>query len=161
MTVKKSEIVFNKNISKEEYEKLFNEFSKNKGYLTKLMNKECNDILGYLVRAEIPGFKDFIAISFEPIFNNRPRFAKSIAINRVLTAGQRKLKRFMEESGDLNNFTSESILDSFDTPREYFESVPDDFVIDNYAEIYEYISAFENKIKTYYNDNSNIKIVVI
>lgn len=169
MATKKSEIIFNKNVSNNEFENIFNEFSKNKGYMTKLLNKNENEVIGYLVRAEIPEFENFVAISFVPCpdiykYNKKmnQRFTKCVAMNKVLNGGTRKLLKYIKEHGTVDSFESETILKNIIAPENLYKETLDYYKSDNfsYEDIYNYIIAFENKIKTYYN-NKNIKIVVI
>jgi len=168
MTTKKSNIIFNKNISKEEYQNLFEQFKKYNGYMTKLIDKRDNSIIGYLTRSEIPGHKNFVAISFVPFSDyyysssRNTRFVKSIAMNKVLNAGTRKLQKFVEENGSIKNFESETILSKIISPENLDEETKEyyNYNGNTYNDIYNYIISFENKIKTYYN-NKQIKIVVI
>lgn len=169
MAIKKSEIIFNKNVSNDEFESIFNKFSQNKGYMTKLLNKKDNEVIGYLVRAEIPEFKNFVAISFVPCSNTHKynqkmnqRFTKCVAMNKVLNGGIRKLTKYIKANGNVDSFESETILQNIIAPEHLYEDTLNYYKGDNfsYEDIYNYIIAFENKIKTYYN-NKNIKIVVI
>jgi hypothetical protein len=167
MTTKKSNIIFNKNISKEEYQSLFEQFKKHNGYMTKLIDKRDNSIIGYLTRSEIPGHKNFVAISFVPFSDyysssRNTRFVKSIAMNKVLNAGTRRLQKFVEKNGSIKNFESETILSKIISPENLDEETKEYYNYNGstYNDIYNYIISFENKIKTYYNDKQ-IKIVVI
>lgn len=159
-----------KHISKAEFQKIFDEFQSYHGYMTKLFDKMTYAkpvTAGYLIRAEIPGFDNYIAISFIQNFNDEmpSRFCKAVGIKKVLTGGVRKLNKFIKEHGSLEKFESETILNSFKSRKEilkYFTILSDDaekFVL-KYDEFLDYIKAFENKIKKYYN-NDNIKLVVI
>jgi hypothetical protein len=161
---KKSAIKFSEFITKNEYQELFKQFQERKGYMTKLYDKFSDNksaILGYLVRAEIPGFKDFIAVSAVGPKDDKSsqRFIKAVAINKVLTAGERVLKHFIKAGGKLENWKSMSITDFMDSVDHQKTRFNEEYV-QKYAELIDYIKAFENKIKKYYN-NENIKIVVI
>ena len=46
-------IVAKLNMSKSEFNELYNEFLRSRGYMTKLVNKKLNDVSGYLIRSEI------------------------------------------------------------------------------------------------------------
>lgn len=166
----KSNSKFSKHITKTEFQKIFDEFQSYHGYMTKLFDKMTYKkpvTAGYLIRAEIPGFDNYIAISFIPNFNDEmsSRFCKAVGIKKVLTGGVRKLNKFIKDHGSLEKFESETILSSFKTSKEiskYFILISDDGekFIKKYDEFLDYIKAFENKIKKYYN-NDNIKLVVI
>lgn len=174
---KKSNVKFARNVSKEQFQKMFNEFQARHGYMTKLvekftLGKEEPRIDGYLVRAEIPNYDNFVAITFVRSDDDiqkakSSRFLKSIGINIVLTAGERKLKQYIKKYGSLDNFESESILNCFVTVNEFKELIASDYFDENvdehiamYAEYFEYIKAFENKIQKYYGDKK-VKIVVV
>lgn len=174
---KKSNVKFARNVSKEQFQKLFDEFQSRHGYMTKLVEKftfgkEEPRIDGYLVRAEIPEYDNFVAITFVSSDNDiqktkSSRFLKSIGINVVLTAGERKLKQYIKKHGSLDNFESESILNCFVPVNEFKELIASDYFDENvdehvamYAEYFEYIKAFENKIQKYYGDKK-VKIVVV
>ena len=173
---KKSNVKFARNVSKEQFQKMFKEFQARHGYMTKLvekftLGKEEPCIDGYLVRAEIPEYENFVAITFIRSDNDvqrtkSARFLKSIGMNVVLTAGERKLKQYIKENGSLENFKSESILKCFVSVDEfkelvagYWENATDERVA-LYAEYLDYIKAFENKIQKYYGDKE-VKIVVV
>lgn len=172
---KKSNVKFARNVSKEQFQKMFEEFQARHGYMTKLvekftLGKEEPRIDGYLVRAEIPGYDNFVAITFISADNDvqktkSARFLKSIGMNVVLTAGERKLKQYIKENGSLDDFESESILDCFvsvDDFKELIASYEDNSEesVEMYTEYLDYIKAFENKIQKYYGDKK-VKIVVV
>jgi hypothetical protein len=172
---KKSNVKFARNVSKEQFQKMFEEFQSRHGYMTKLvekftLGKEEPCIDGYLVRAEIPEYDNFVAITFIRSENDvqrtkSARFLKSIGMNVVLTAGERKLKQYIKENGSLENFKSESILNCFVSVDEFKELIADcwnnaDERVAMYAEYLDYIKAFENKIQKYYGDKE-VKIVVV
>lgn len=174
---KKSNVKFARNVSKEQFQKLFDEFQSRHGYMTKLVEKftlgeEEPRIDGYLVRAEIPEYDNFVAITFISSENDiqrakSSRFLKSIGMNVVLTAGERKLKQYIKENGSLDDFESESILDCFVSVEDFKELVANDYFgnatderVALYAEYLAYIKAFENKIQKYYGDKE-VKIVVV
>ena len=168
---KKSTVKFARNVTKEQFQKMFEEFQSRHGYMTKIVNNWIGNysfIDGYLVRAEVPEYNnEYVAITFihgdEDIeINKSARFLKSIGINTVLTAGKRKLDQFVKEHGSLDEFQSETILDYFASVDELKDiaGVREDIDYDAYAEYLNYIQAFENKIKKYYGDKE-IKIVVV
>lgn len=170
---KKSTVKFARNVTKEQFQKMFEEFQSRHGYMTKIVNNWCNEkpfIDGYLVRAEIPEYDNFVAITFIRSENDiqrtkSARFLKSIGMNVVLTAGERKLKQYIKENGSLENFKSESILNCFVSVDEFKELIADcwndvDERVTMYAEYLDYIKAFENKIQKYYGDKE-VKIVVV
>lgn len=134
--------------------KLFDKFSKKEPVTA-----------GYLFRAEIPEFDNYIAISFIDNYDDElsSRFCKAVGINKVITAGNRKLKKFIKTYGSLDNFKSESILNKFKSLEqihsEYNNIVTDEY-LKKYSDFLDYVKAFEDKIKKYY-DNKNVKIVVI
>lgn len=158
------------NITKDEYSKLYDVFLNAKGYMTKLINKgNNNEIVGYLIRAEIPTNSKsnvFVALTFQPADYSinymtpatQARFNKAIGISRVLVGGKRLLKRIKP----LSKFKSQSILSNFISPDTVTEDVLDYFNNNgfNYNEFYNYIIAFENKIKKYYT-GKNVKIVLV
>lgn len=172
---KKSNVKFARNVSKEQFQKMFDEFQARHGYMTKLvekftLGKEEPHIDGYLVRAEIPEFDNFVAITFISADNDvqktkSARFLKSIGMNVVLTAGERKLKQYIKENGTLDDFESESILDCFVSVEDFKELIASyddnsEEAVVMYAEYLDYIKAFENKIHKYYGDKE-VKIVVV
>lgn len=154
-------------ITKDEYQRIYNNFLNNKGYMTKLVNKAMNDVAGYLIRAEIPtksNEEKVVAITFIPNikFNAKPRFIKAVGINQVLVGGKRKLKKLLKKYGEIDKIESESIISSFISPED-LNSIQISYFKDSnfsYNDFYNYIIAFENKIKKYYN-NDNVKIIVI
>lgn len=157
-------IIAKLNMSKSEFNELYDEFLNSHGYMTKLVNKKFNDISGYLIRSEIDTINDikFVAIGFQPEFtSNANRFTKALGINRVLTGGKRKLKQLLKTI-NAEDIVSESILDKFKSPAQLKEIELDYFQTENYSysDFYDYIKAFEHKIKKYYNDKKVITIVV-
>ena len=157
-------IVAKLNMSKSEFNELYNEFLRSRGYMTKLVNKKINDVSGYLIRSEIDtinGIK-FVAIGFQSEFTfNANRFTKALGINRVLTGGKRKLKQLLKTI-NAEDILSESILNKFKSPTELNELELDYFQTDDYSysDFYNYIKAFEDKIKKYYNDEKVVILVV-
>lgn len=169
MKTKQSTIKFSKFINKDEFKNIFDEFQSQHGYMTKLFDKT-NEVnynpMGYIMRAEIPGYPGFIALTYinanEYEYEHgkcSQRFIKAIGINKVLTGGQRKLKSYEKQFGSLAEFKSESILDEFKPVDRAKKEYPEELIA-YYIDLLDYIKAFENKIKKYYN-GENIKIVVI
>lgn len=175
-------IYFSKRLTKSEFEKTYHKFLKLNGCLTKCMNKSENLVMGYLARCEIPNYPNFVSISYESVIdkngNIRPlNFVKTIAMNKAIMAGIRKLKKF-ETNNSLENFKSESSENVFKKPEElskeiknYFEkqknnednnSNKNSYEIFNklYTDFYEYVKLFESKVNKYYK-NKNVKIVWI
>lgn len=162
-------IKVNKYVGKNQFKSLFDKFLNYHGYMTKLVNKATNDLSGYLLRAEIP-LKNinnvpknnvYVAITFVPNNNirNTPVFLKSVGINKVLVAGERKLKNYIKNNVEL---VSDSILNYFKKPNELTEKELEMFKSEafNYNEFYNYIGAFENKTKSYYK-NKNVVVFVV
>jgi hypothetical protein len=166
---KKSDTVFSLNITKNQYANVFDQFVEQRGYMTKLIDKFswCAPITaGWLIRAEIPEYKDFIAITFAPNYIDRShRFNKARGINRVMTAGKRKLDKWVKKNGSTESFMSESIMDKskyFITVDEFETEFPSASAEEKekYKEFVDYILVFENKIQKYYGDKK-VKIVVV
>lgn len=155
-------------VSKSEFNKTFDKFLSNKGYMTKLVNKANNEVCGYLIRVELPTNdknNKVVAISFiENTTINKilPRTLKTIGINHTLIGGDRKLKKLLKSVGDISKIESETIISQFNPPEILNEAQLNYFKNDefSYNDFYEYVIAFENKIKKYYN-NDNIKIIVV
>ena len=163
---KKSETVFSLNITKNQYANVFDQFAEKNGYMTKLIDKFSQDepiTAGWLIRAEIPAYEKFIALTFAPNFTDcSHRFNKACGINRVLTAGKRKLDKWVKKNGSIDNFVSESIMKYFvdveDFEKEFSYTSAE--CKEKYAEFIDYVKMFEAKIKKYYGDKE-IKIVVV
>lgn len=162
-------IKVNAYVGKDQFKSLFDRFLSYHGYMTKLVNKANNDLSGYLLRAEIP-LKNianvpknnvYVAITFVPNNNirNTPVFLKSVGINKVLIAGERKLKNYIKNGIEL---VSDSILNYFKKPSELTKEELKMFDNNefNYNEFYNYIGAFENKTKNYYKDKNVVVFVV-
>jgi hypothetical protein len=170
MKGKNMSVVYSNNlcVSKSEFNKTFDKFLSNKGYMTKLVNKANNDVCGYLIRVELPTNDNntkVVAISFianTTINKISPRTLKTIGINHTLIGGDRKLKKLLKSVGDISKIESESIISQFNPPEFLNEAQLNYFKTNefSYNDFYEYVIAFENKIKKYYN-NDNIKIIVV
>lgn len=157
-------IKINRYVTKETYQQLFNKFLDQHGYMTKLVNKATNDLSGYLLRAEIPTENSdtkYVALTFIPNnkYNSTPTFLKSVGINKVITAGFRKIKNAIKSNTKLE---SDSLSNYFKAPAALSNDELKMFESENfsYNDFYNYILAFENKIKKYYK-NQNVTLLVV
>lgn len=139
-----SKIVPKLNITKQEYQELYDEFLTAKGYMTKLVNKTDNQVKEYLVRCEVDTINNIVVVALhtETLWPIHPRYIKAKAINTVMYGGKRKLKRLLKDNS-IENIQSENISNVY----------KDGLIKD-------YVKAFEDKIKKYYNDKKVITIVV-
>ena len=143
---------FGKHIDKNEYQKIFKDFQNHRGYMVKLVNKNTNDIAGYLVRAELETMNNMkvIALCYHQVlptkgdrFCKNSRFNKAVAIERCLTGGQREIVRRCKYHDWEPELISESYIKA---PLE------EDFS--------DYIEAFEEKVKNYYGKDQKILTIV-
>lgn len=158
---------FNKNVTENTWKEISNEFKNRNGYLCKMINKALPDsknLMGYLVRAEIPQgiYPDtiFLALSFVPNLElvNNTKFVKSVAMNKVLVGGERRFK-FLNK---LNEPKNEYLISKFISPETLSKEDLDYFKNDNfsYNDFYEYVKTFEEKINKYYKNKKVITLVV-
>lgn len=158
---------FNKNIDETTWQEISNEFKNRNGYLSKMLNKALPDsqkLAGYLARAEIPQEDPntvILAFSFVPnteLINNA-KFLKSVAMNKVIVGGERKLNNLKKKSAKIENeYLSHKFISPENAESEvlnYFES--NDF---SYNDFYEYVKTFEEKINKYYTNKNIITLVV-
>ena len=129
-----------KNITTDEYVVLYEDFQDRHGYMVKVLDKENNNkLLGYFVRAEVGAYhgKPAVAIGFVPNKDEmNTRFSKAIAIQSCLVGGGRKFIKILK--GKTPNDAN-----SLQYPERYSCYVRD------------YLAAFLNKIKKYYNGIDN------
>jgi hypothetical protein len=179
--MKKKNVIPYRGITKAEYLRVVDKFQDMHGYMTKLCyrgqdarGRDTSFVTGYLTRVEVPNKnfgtdKKVVVITYHPIAESEltsgrvdSRFNKAIAMNKAMSRGIRKIKKYIKENGSLADLESGSIIHAFRSPEEIPDQVLETWKNSgfDYKEYYNYIQVFENKIKKYYNDNEVLIVVV-
>jgi hypothetical protein len=167
-------IIIKKETLDKNFELTSKKFNELHGYYSKCISCPINksnvinqpNVLGYIVRCEVPNYPEYTSIIYEPIVDNNGfrrdlKTVKYIAMERCIKSGERFLNKLKKEN-KLEEFNGNSIEDMFTNPQNLNETEKFFFSNTNfnYEEFFNYIQNFGNKVKKYYKDK-NVKIIWI
>lgn len=159
---KKSEFEITKNMSKLNYEFLRQRFQLRNGKLAKIV-KTYNGytyLAGYLTRAEIPvqQFNTiYVALSFVPVYDNSNiRFFKSIAMNKVITGGERCFNKLLN-----GKYKAQTLYEFFkNSSDDYTQDFLEMNLFNDDQTFFEYVKKFDEQINKYYKNKNVVTFVV-